>query len=180
MKIGIVTVSDRASRGEYQDQGGPAIKAWLEKAIRATWQPVFKIVPDEQKEIERALIELTDQQNCHLVLTTGGTGPAKRDVTPEATEAVADKVLDGFGEKMRAISLKYVPTAILSRQIGAVRNESLMINLPGQPKAIAEILDDLFEAIPYCIELIGGPWIHTHPSVVKAFRPKSAGPEPEL
>lgn len=173
-RIGIVTVSDRASRGEYEDQGGPAIQAWLAEALATPWQAVTRLVPDEQPRIEQALRELSDQEGCCLVVTTGGTGPAPRDVTPEATLAVADKVLDGFGEQMRAVSLKYVPTAILSRQVGVVRGRTLIINLPGQPKAIKETLDGVFAAVPYCIDLIGGPYLETHEPVIKAFRPKSA------
>lgn len=173
-RIGVLTVSDRASRGEYQDQGGPAIVEWLEQALASPWQAVTRLVPDEQAEIERALRELCDREGCCLVVTTGGTGPAPRDVTPEATLAIADKVLDGFGEQMRAVSLRYVPTAILSRQVGVVRGKSLVINLPGQPKAIKETLDGVFAAVPYCIDLIGGPYLETRDEVVKAFRPKSA------
>jgi molybdopterin adenylyltransferase len=173
-KIGIVTVSDRAFRGEYDDRGGPAIRGWLDEAIVSEWSEVSRLIPDEIDQIADTLEELVDQQGCHLVLTTGGTGPAPRDVTPDATLEVADKVLDGFGEKMRAISLQYVPTAILSRQIGAVRDRSLIVNLPGNPKAVAEILDELFEVIPYTIELLEGPRIRTDPAVVEAFRPKHA------
>jgi molybdopterin adenylyltransferase len=172
--VGIVTVSDRASRGEYEDQGGPAIVEWLKQALATPWQPVVRLVPDEQPEIEQALRELCDTEKCCLVVTTGGTGPAPRDVTPEATLAIADKVLDGFGEQMRAVSLKYVPTAILSRQVGVVRGHALVINLPGQPKAIKETLDGVFAAVPYCIDLIGGPYLETREDVIKAFRPKSA------
>ncbi|MBU2512960.1 molybdopterin adenylyltransferase [bacterium] len=174
LKCGVVTVSDRAFKGEYQDKGGPAIKEWLNRTITSKWQSIEKIVPDEQVDIEEILKKYVDEEGCHLILTTGGTGPAKRDVTPEATVAVADKVMDGFGERMRSISLKYVPTAILSRQVGVIRGNCLIINLPGQPKAIKETLDELFEAIPYCIELIGGPLVETDESIVKAFRPKSA------
>jgi molybdopterin adenylyltransferase len=173
-RIGIVTVSDRASRGEYQDLSGPAIVEWLTAALATPWRAVTRLVPDERPAIERALKELCDTEGCCLVVTTGGTGPAPRDVTPEATLAVADKVLDGFGEQMRAVSLKYVPTAILSRQVGVVRGRSLVINLPGQPKAIKETLDGIFAAVPYCIDLIGGPYLETREAVVKAFRPKSA------
>jgi len=173
-KVGIVTVSDRAFRGEYEDKGGPAIRTWLQAVLKNEWLGLEKIVPDEQDQIESVLKELTDNQNCHLILTTGGTGPAKRDVTPEATLAIADRVMDGFGERMRAISLKYVPTAILSRQVGVIRQSCLIVNLPGQPKAIKETLDELFEAIPYCIELLEGPIVETDESIVKAFRPKSA------
>jgi len=172
VRIGVVTVSDRASRGEYEDKGGPAIKAWLEVALATDWQAVARVVPDERPAIEAALKELCDEAACCLVLTTGGTGPAPRDVTPEATLAIADRVFDGFGERMRQISLKYVPTAILSRQVGVTRGKTLVVNLPGQPKSIKETLDELFAAIPYCIELLGGPIIETHPEVVIAFRPK--------
>ncbi len=174
IRIGIVTVSDRASRGEYEDKGGPAIVEWLAQALATPWEAITRLVPDEQPEIERALRELCDIEGCCLVVTTGGTGPAPRDVTPEATLAIADKVLDGFGEQMRAVSLKYVPTAILSRQVSVVRGKSLVLNLPGQPKAIKETLDGVFAAVPYCIDLIGGPYIDTREEVVKAFRPKSA------
>jgi len=174
VRVGIVTVSDRASRGEYQDQSGPAILEWLQQALITPWRAITRLVPDERPEIERALRELCDLEGCCLVVTTGGTGPAPRDVTPEATLAIADKVLDGFGEQMRAVSLKYVPTAILSRQLGVVRGKSLVINLPGQPKAIKETLDGVFAAVPYCIDLIGGPYLETREEVIKAFRPKSA------
>ena len=174
VRIGIVTVSDRASRGEYQDQGGPAIAEWLKLALATPWQPVIRLVPDEQAEIARVLRELCDGERCCLVITTGGTGPAPRDVTPEATLAIADKVLEGFGEQMRAVSLKYVPTAILSRQVGVVRGKALVINLPGQPKAIKETLDGIFAAVPYCIDLVGGSYLETREEVIKAFRPKSA------
>jgi len=174
VRVGVVTVSDRASRGEYQDQGGPAILEWLQQALVTPWRAITRLVPDERPEIERALRELCDREHCCLVVTTGGTGPAPRDVTPEATLAIADKVLDGFGELMRAVSLKYVPTAILSRQVGVVRGSTLVINLPGQPKAIKETLDGVFAAVPYCIDLIGGPYLETREEVIKAFRPKSA------
>jgi molybdopterin adenylyltransferase len=173
--VGLLSASDRASGGVYKDEGIPALKEWLRKAIMA---PALRfeerLIPDEQALIEAALVELVDVKGCHLVLTTGGTGPARRDVTPEATLAVADKMLPGFGEQMRAVSLKYVPTAILSRQVAVVRRQALIINLPGQPKAIKETLDGVFAAVPYCIDLIGGPYIETDASVVKAFRPKSA------
>lgn len=174
LKLGVVTVSDRAFSGEYEDNGGPAIKKWADEVITSKWEAIEQIVPDEQDQIEQCLMKMVDDNNCHLILTTGGTGPAIRDVTPEATLAIADKVMDGFGERMRSISLKYVPTAILSRQVGVIRKQCLIINLPGQPKAIKETLDELFAAIPYCIDLIGGPYIETDESVVKAFRPKSA------
>jgi molybdopterin adenylyltransferase len=157
IRIGIVTVSDRASRGEYQDQGGPAIQAWLADALAGEWRPVPRLVPDERAQIESALIELCDREGCCLVVTTGGTGPAPRDVTPEATRAVAERVLDGFGERMRAVSVARVPTAILSRAIAATRGTTLIVNLPGKPSAIAECLDAVFDAVPACVELIGGP-----------------------
>lgn len=174
VRIGIVTVSDRASRGEYQDQGGPAIVEWLKNVLATPWRPVTRLVPDEESEIAGVLRELCDDEGCCFVVTTGGTGPAPRDVTPEATLLIADKVLEGFGEQMRAVSLKYVPTAVLSRQVGVIRGKSLVINLPGQPKAIKETLDGIFAAVPYCIDLIGGPYLETHEEVIKAFRPKSA------
>ena len=173
--VGLVSVSDRASAGVYRDEGIPARKEWLSSAIAApAWRDETRLIADEQPQIEATLKELVDTKGCHLVLTTGGTGPATRDVTPEATLAVAHKVMPGFGEQMRAVSLKYVPTAILSRQVAVVRRQALIINLPGQPKAIRETLDGVFAAVPYCIDLIGGPYIETHEAVVKTFRPKSA------
>ena len=172
--IGLVSVSDRASRGVYEDQGIPGLTEWFTAALKNPWRIESRLIPDEQALIEQTLIELADRAHCDLILTTGGTGPAPRDVTPEATLAVAHKVLPGFGEQMRAVSLKYVPTAILSRQVGAIRGKSLIINLPGQPKAIKETLDGIFAAVPYCVDLIGGPYIETHEVVCKAFRPKSA------
>jgi molybdopterin adenylyltransferase len=181
--IGLVSVSDRASAGVYKDEGIPSLKAWLASAIASPdWRDETRLIADEQPVIESTLKELVDEKGCHLVLTTGGTGPARRDVTPEATLAVADKVMPGFGEQMRQISLKFVPTAILSRQVAVIRKQALIINLPGQPKSIRETLEGLkdagvhgiFAAVPYCIDLIGGPYIETHESVVKAFRPKSA------
>jgi len=173
--VGVVSASDRAAGGVYRDEGIPALKEWLGKAIVApSVRYEERLIPDEQPVIEAALVDLVDARGCHLVLTTGGTGPAPRDVTPEATLAVADKLLPGFGEQMRAVSLKYVPTAILSRQVAVVRRQALIINLPGQPKAIKETLDGVFAAVPYCIDLIGGPYIETDEAVVKAFRPKSA------
>jgi molybdopterin adenylyltransferase len=175
MIIGLVSISDRASAGVYKDEGIPALKEWLAAAIASpAWSDETRLIADEQPVIEATLKELVDEKGCSLVLTTGGTGPAPRDVTPEATLAVADKVMPGFGEQMRAVSLKYVPTAILSRQVAVVRKSALIINLPGQPKAIRETLDGVFAAVPYCIDLIGGPYIETHEAVVKAFRPKSA------
>jgi molybdopterin adenylyltransferase len=185
--VGLVSVSDRASKGVYRDEGIPALKDWLTGAITAPgWRDETRLIADEQPEIEATLKELVDKKGCHLVLTTGGTGPAKRDVTPEATLAVADKVMPGFGEQMRQISLKFVPTAILSRQVAVIRKQALIINLPGQPKSIKETLEGLrdetgkplvhgiFAAVPYCIDLIGGPYVETNEAVVKAFRPKSA------
>lgn len=186
VKIGLVSVSDRASKGVYQDQGIPHLRSWLEAALQNPIEFVEVLIPDEQNQIEAALVELADEKHCNLICTTGGTGPALRDVTPEATLAVAHKVMPGFGEQMRQISLQFVPTAILSRQVAVVRGQSLIINLPGQPKAIAETLEGLkdaqggtlvkgiFAAVPYCIDLIGGPYIETHPERVQAFRPKSA------
>jgi molybdopterin adenylyltransferase len=173
--VGLVSISDRASAGVYRDEGIPSLKAWLSSAIASpAWRDETRLIADEQPLIEAALRELVDVEGCHLVLTTGGTGPAPRDVTPEATLAVADKVMPGFGEQMRAVSLKYVPTAILSRQVAVIRKQALIINLPGQPKAIRETLEGVFAAVPYCVDLIGGPYMETHESVVKAFRPKSA------
>jgi molybdopterin adenylyltransferase len=185
--IGLVSVSDRASRGVYADEGIPALEEWFRIALTSPrWRTVQRLIPDEQPVIEETLRALVDEERCHLVLTTGGTGPAARDVTPEATLAVADKVMPGFGEQMRQVSLKFVPTAILSRQVAVIRRQALIINLPGQPKAIRETLEGLkddggkaivsgiFAAVPYCIDLIGGPYIETNDAVVKAFRPKSA------
>ncbi len=174
VRIGIVTVSDRASQGIYQDLGGPAIRSQLEKILATSWEAVARMIPDEQPVIEATLKELCDVEGCCLVVTTGGTGPARRDVTPEATAAVCDKILDGFGEQMRAVSLKVVPTAILSRQIAGIRGTALLINLPGKPASIADCLQAVFPAVPYCIDLIGGPYLETHPEVLKAFRPKGA------
>jgi molybdopterin adenylyltransferase len=175
MIIGLVSISDRASAGVYKDEGIPSLKEWLSAAIASpAWRDETRLIADEQPLIEATLRELVDEKGCHLVLTTGGTGPAPRDVTPEATLAVADKVMPGFGEQMRAVSLKYVPTAILSRQVAVIRRQALIINLPGQPKAIRETLEGVFAAVPYCIDLIGGPYIETHETAVKAFRPKSA------
>ncbi|MEK0418070.1 MAG: molybdopterin adenylyltransferase [Pseudomonadota bacterium] len=184
LRVGVVSISDRASSGVYEDKGIPALQDWLTSAVcnPMEWHP--RLIPDEQAQIEHALKELVDDTHCHLVLTTGGTGPARRDVTPEATLAVADKVMPGFGEQMRQISLAFVPTAILSRQVAVIRGSSLIINLPGQPKSIAETLQGLpsaqppvhgiFAAVPYCLDLIGGPYVVTHEAVCKAFRPKSA------
>ncbi|MDX1823351.1 MAG: molybdopterin adenylyltransferase [Thiohalomonadales bacterium] len=171
IRIGIVTISDRASRGEYEDMGGPAMRDWLKKALASEWEAVPRMVPDEQNEIEAVLKDLCDNEGCCLVVTTGGTGPAKRDVTPEATEAVCDKILDGFGELMRSVSLQFVPTAILSRQIAGIRGECLIINLPGKPAAISDCLNAVFPAVPTCVSLIDGPWLETNDDFVKAFRP---------
>ena len=185
IKIGLVSISDRASQGIYEDKGIPALLDWLSLAIATPFSTETRLIADEQALIEATLRELVDDVGCHLVLTTGGTGPAPRDVTPEATLAVADRVMPGFGEQMRQISLKFVPTAILSRQVGVIRKQSLILNLPGQPKAIRETLEGLrdgeqvvvpgiFAAVPYCLDLIGAPWLDTREPVVKAFRPKSA------
>ena len=174
VKIGLLTISDRASKGVYQDEGIPALQAWVRQVLLNPVEFVTRVIPDEQALIEATLKEFVDQQRCALVLTTGGTGPAPRDVTPEATLAVADRVMEGFGEAMRANNLKYVPTAILSRQVAVIRKQCLIINLPGQPKAIKETLDGIFAAVPYCVDLIGGPYIETREEFIKAFRPKSA------
>ena len=184
VRIGLVSISDRASRGVYEDQGIPALKDWLTKALRNPVEWHTRLIADEADAISTTLRDLVDGEGCHLVLTTGGTGPAPRDVTPEATLAVADKVMPGFGEQMRQISLRFVPTAILSRQVAVIRGGALIINLPGQPKAIAETLEGLpraeppahgiFAAVPYCIDLVGGPYLETDEAVCKAFRPKSA------
>ena len=171
-RIGIVTISDRASAGVYEDLGGPAIRATLEAYLTSPWAACYRIIPDDQQVIEDALKALVDDEGCCLVLTTGGTGPSPRDVTPEATRAVCPRILDGFGERMRAVSLQYVPTAILSRQIAGLRGSALVVNLPGRPKSIRECLDAVFPAIPYCLELAGGPSLHTDEAVLKAFRPK--------
>lgn len=171
-RIGIVTVSDRASRGEYEDLGGPAIRAWLEQALTSAWEPVARVIPDEREQVEATLKSLCDQNGCCLVVTTGGTGPAPRDVTPEATEAVIEKLMPGFGELMRSVSLRHVPTAILSRQLAGIRGQSLIINLPGKPAAIAECLEAVFPAVPYCVDLICGPFLTTDETFVKTFRPK--------
>jgi len=170
-RIGILTVSDRATSGEYEDRGGPAIRQYLDEVLTSPWEPLAKVIADERKGIESALIELADA-GCCLVITTGGTGPAARDVTPEATETVCDKLLPGFGEQMRRVSLQYVPTAILSRQTAGVRGNTLFVNLPGSPKAIAECLDGVFAAIPYCVDLVGGPRLETDPERLAAFRPR--------
>lgn len=173
-RIGILTVSDRASRGEYRDEGGPAIEAWLDAALTTSWVALRRVIPDELHEVETTLATLADTEGCCLIVTTGGTGPAPRDVTPEATEAVCDKLLPGFGEQMRAVSLRHVPTAILSRQTAGIRGGALIVNLPGKPSAIAECLDAVFPAIPYCVDLIGGPYLETDPVRVPSFRPAHA------
>ena len=172
IRIGVVTVSDRASRGEYEDLGGPAIVEYMNEVLTNDWEAERRVISDEQKLIENTLMELVDESGCCLVVTTGGTGPARRDVTPEATEAVADKLMPGFGELMRAVSLQYVPTAILSRQTAAIRKNALIVNLPGKPKSIRECLDAVMPAIPYCIDLIEGPYLTTDETRLKAFRPK--------
>ena len=184
--VGLVSISDRASTGVYEDKGIPALQEWLSSALTSPWRAETRLIADDQPTIEQALIELVDQARCHLVLTTGGTGPALRDVTPEATLAIADKEMPGFGEEMRRISLNFVPTAILSRQVTVIRKQALIINLPGQPKSIKETLEGvraadgtvshvgIFAAVPYCIDLIGGPYAETNEAVIKAFRPKSA------
>lgn len=186
IRIGLVSISDRASDGTYEDQGIPALKDWLGKALTSPWSAEARLIPDERPLIERTLVELVDTAGCNLVLTTGGTGPAVRDVTPEATLAVGDKEMPGFGEEMRRISLNFVPTAILSRQVAVIRGRCLIINLPGQPKSIRETLEGvrdadgavrhvgIFAAVPYCIDLISGPYIETDDAVIKAFRPKHA------
>jgi molybdopterin adenylyltransferase len=186
IKIGLVSISDRASQGVYDDKGIPSLRDWLNTALVTPWQEVSRIIPDEQVEIESTLKDLVDSEGCNLILTTGGTGPAVRDVTPEATLAVADREMPGFGEQMRQISLNFVATAILSRQVAVIRKQCLIINLPGQPKSIAQTLEGLkdedgtqqvhgiFAAVPYCLDLIGAPYIETHEAIVKAFRPKSA------
>lgn len=178
-KIGIVTVSDRASRGEYEDRSGPAIEAYLGEILETTWEAVPRVIPDERSAIEETLVKLCDGVRCALVVTTGGTGPTYRDVTPEATEAVCEKLLPGFGELMRRVSLDTVPTAILSRQTAGIRGRSLIVNLPGQPRAIRECLEAVFPAIPYCIDLIGGPELHTNEDRMIAFRPGEKKEEEE-
>ncbi len=186
IKIGLVSISDRASQGLYDDKGIPSLRDWLNTALVTQWQEVSRIIPDERMEIESTLKDLVDYEGCNLILTTGGTGPAVRDVTPEATLAIADREMPGFGEQMRQISLNFVATAILSRQVAVIRKQCLIINLPGQPKSIAQTLEGLkdadgtqkvhgiFAAVPYCLDLIGAPYIETHEAIVKAFRPKTA------
>ncbi len=171
-RIGIVTVSDRASRGEYEDLGGPAIRQYLTEVLSSDWLEDYRIVPDERDQITSEICDLADTAGCCLIITTGGTGPALRDVTPEATEAACEKLMPGFGELMRKVSLEKVPTAILSRQTAGIRGSTLVVNLPGQPKAIRECLDAIFAAVPYCVDLIGGPRLETHPERIVAFRPK--------
>ena len=173
-RIGILTISDRASQGVYEDRGGPAIRDWFTRALTTPWEAVARVIPDEQAQIEAALIELADQEGCCLIVTTGGTGPALRDVTPEATEAVCNKMLPGFGELMRTASLKFVPTAILSRQTAGVRGKALILNLPGKPSAIDDCLQAVFPAIPYCIDLIYSDWLESDPSFCDAFRHANA------
>ena len=172
-RIGIVTVSDRASAGTYQDLSGPAIRETLHAFLQSPWEECYRLIPDEGPDIEATLRQLCDEEGCCLVLTTGGTGPAPRDVTPEATEAVCEKLMPGFGELMRAVSLRYVPTAILSRQTAGIRGRTLIVNLPGKPKSIRECLEAVFPAIPYCVDLIEGAYLETNESVLKAFRPKN-------
>jgi len=172
-RFGILTASDRATAGEYEDRSGPAINQFLEEALTSPWEVSRRLVEDEQEVIEQALIDLCEG-GCSVIITTGGTGPAPRDVTPEATEAVCERMLPGFGEQMRAISLKHVPTAVLSRQTAGIRGSTLILNLPGSPRSIREILDEIFAAVPYCVDLIGGPYITTEPSVVDSFRPPHA------
>tara|TARA_B000000557_G_C20680611_1_gene402952 strand:- start:151 stop:696 length:546 start_codon:yes stop_codon:yes gene_type:complete len=172
-RFGILTASDRATAGEYEDRSGPAINQFLEEALTSPWEVSRRLVEDEQEVIEQALIDLCEE-GCSVIITTGGTGPAPRDVTPEATEAVCERMLPGFGEQMRAISLKHVPTAVLSRQTAGIRGSTLILNLPGSPRSIREILDEIFAAVPYCVDLIGGPYITTEPSVVDSFRPPHA------
>lgn len=184
--VGLVSISDRASAGVYDDKGIPALQAWLASALTTPWRAETRLIADDRETIEKTLISLVDREQCDLVLTTGGTGPALRDVTPEATLAVGDKEMPGFGEEMRRISLNFVPTAILSRQVAVIRKQALIINLPGQPKSIKETLEGvratdgtvrhvgIFAAVPYCIDLIGGPYVETDPAVIQAFRPKSA------
>jgi len=174
IRIGIVTISDRASAGVYEDKGGPAIRATLSAYLLGEWEAVARVIPDDQRTIEGTLCELVDKQGCCLVVTTGGTGPSPRDVTPEATAAVCSRMMPGFGEQMRAVSLKVVPTAILSRQTAGLRGRSLIINLPGKPSAIRECLDAVFPAVPYCLDLIGAARLETDEAVIKAFRPKQA------
>jgi len=173
IKIGVLTASDRASAGVYEDLSGQAIIDTLNDYLSSQWQPVYKVIPDDQPGVEAALIEMADKEGCCLIVTTGGTGPAPRDLVPEATEAVSEKMMPGFGELMRQVSLAYVPTAILSRQTAGIRGKSLIVNLPGKPKSIRECLDAVFPAIPYCVDLIEGPYLEVNEEVIKAFRPKA-------
>ncbi|HIC50275.1 MAG TPA: molybdopterin adenylyltransferase [Candidatus Poseidoniales archaeon] len=173
-RFGVLTASDRASTGGYEDLSGPAIEQFLSEAVTSPWEVVRRLVPDEQELIEAALVELIDAEGCSVIVTTGGTGPAPRDVTPEATEAVCELMLPGFGEQMRAISLRHVATAVLSRQTAGIRGSALILNLPGSPRSIREILDEVFAAVPYCVDLVGGPYITTDSVVVDAFRPPHA------
>jgi len=172
IKIGILTASDRASAGVYEDLSGQAIINTLNEYLKSSWREIYEVIPDDQENIENTLIDMADNEGCCLIVTTGGTGPAKRDVTPEATESVCDKMMPGFGELMRQVSLKYVPTAILSRQTAGIRGKTLIVNLPGKPKSIRECLDAVFPAIPYCIDLLEGPYIECNEDVIKVFRPK--------
>lgn len=172
IRIGIVTVSDRASRGVYDDLSGKEVRRLLNLWLSSTWEPLYKLIPDEQDLLEKELINMIDNESCCLIITTGGTGPAKRDVTPEATFTVCEKILPGFGEQMRQVSLQYVPTAILSRQTAGIRGSTLIVNLPGKPKSIKECLEAVFPAIPYCIDLIGGPFLETNEQEMKVFRPE--------
>ncbi len=173
IRIGILTASDRASAGVYEDLSGKAIIDTLKEYLTSEWEPVYRVIPDDQPVVEGALIELADNEKCCLIVTTGGTGPAPRDLVPEATESVCNKMMPGFGELMRQVSLQYVPTAILSRQTAGIRNKTLIINLPGKPKSIRECLDAVFPAVPYCVDLIEGPYLETNEEVIKAFRPKA-------
>jgi len=173
IKIGVLTASDRASAGVYEDLSGQAIIDTLNEYLVSEWEPVYKVIPDDQPVVEAALIEMADKENCCLIVTTGGTGPAPRDLVPEATAAVCEKMMPGLGELMRQVSLQYVPTAILSRQTAGIRGDCLMVNLPGKPKSIRECLDAVFPAIPYCVDLIEGPFLEVNESVIKAFRPKA-------
>ncbi|GIL88146.1 hypothetical protein Vretimale_14056 [Volvox reticuliferus] len=170
-RFGVLTVSDRASAGLYEDLSGPAVLNFFAEAVESPWEAVYRVVPDEQPEIEKSLIDMADREGCCLIVTTGGTGPAPRDVTPEATEAVCSRMMPGYGELMRAIGLRYVPTAVLSRQTAGIRGRTLIINLPGKPKSIRETFDEVFQSVPYCIQLLEGPYIETVPAVVQAFRP---------
>lgn len=172
--LGIITVSDRASNGEYVDEGGPSILEFFNQALASPAEVIYRCIPDDYSLIQKVMIELVDEFGCDVVVTTGGTGPTKRDVTPEATISVCDRILDGFGEQMRQISLKYVPTAILSRQVGGIRGKCLLFNLPGRPKAIRETIDEIWKAVPYCIDLLEGPYMDMNDEVCVAFRPKSA------